>query len=79
MIAVMPVTPAIVPATPAAKLRLFEARQASRRATHDVFGEAAIAALVSLVPIIPGQPGAFAPQYCLRGNTGAPFVRREPA
>ncbi|GGX84002.1 GCN5 family N-acetyltransferase [Pseudoduganella dura] len=58
-------------ATPADVPRLFEVWQAAVRATHDFLtGEA----IDTLAPLVRELLGTFAPLYCLRDSTGAPYA-----
>ncbi|QBE63670.1 GNAT family N-acetyltransferase [Pseudoduganella lutea] len=58
-------------ATGADAPRLFEVWEASVRATHDFLDEEAIA---TLVPLVRDMVATFAPLYCLRDSSGAPYA-----
>ena len=67
----MTVTAHIDQATAVDTPRLFEVWEASVRATHDFLDEDAIAALV---PLVRDLLATFAPLYCLRDSSGAPYA-----
>ena len=58
-------------ATAADAPRLFEVWEAAVRATHDFLDEEAIA---TLVPMVRELLATFAPLYCLRDSSGAPYA-----
>lgn len=64
-------TAGIGQATSADAPRLFEVWEAAVRATHDFLDEEAIGALA---PLVRDLLATFAPLYCLRDVTGAPYA-----